>query len=91
MSRPTRIAKRIHTLRGGRDMSQAELADAIGVTEETVWSWEASRSLPRASMLERLELEFQLRPGELVELRAAQERQRLYSERRKARNGRRPK
>jgi transcriptional regulator with XRE-family HTH domain len=70
-------------------MSQAELAEAIGVTEETVGNWEASRSLPREAMLERLELEFELQPGELVKLRAAQERQRLYSARRRARDGRR--
>jgi transcriptional regulator with XRE-family HTH domain len=70
-------------------MSQAELAQAIEVSDVTVGNWETGRSLPRAAALERLEIEFELAAGELVKLRAAQERQRLYAERRKARNGRR--
>lgn len=67
-------------------MSQAELADAVDVTEETVSNWETGKTLPRVTALERLEVEFELPPGRLVDLRAAQERQRLYDVRRRNRH-----
>lgn len=40
--------------RGLREMSQDELAEAIGVSRISVWSWEKGKVNPKAENLEQL-------------------------------------
>ena len=44
----------IKTLREGRNMTQAELAEKIGVSSKTVSKWETAKGLPDVSLLQPL-------------------------------------
>ena len=44
----------IKTLREGRNMTQAELAERIGVSSKTVSKWETAKGLPDVSLLQPL-------------------------------------
>ena len=44
----------IRTLREGRGMTQAELADKIGVSSKTVSKWETAKGLPDITLLQPL-------------------------------------
>ena len=44
----------IKTLREGRNMTQAELAERIGVSSKTVSKWETAKGLPDISLLQPL-------------------------------------
>lgn len=48
------------------DMSQAELAEKIGVTRQTISSWEKGTSFPDMEMLEKLAMAFDVRIEELL-------------------------
>lgn len=48
------ISNNIKRLRSSRGMSQAQLAEAVGVTRQTVSNWEKGISYPDARMLEQL-------------------------------------
>ena len=48
------------------DMSQAELAEKIGVTRQTISSWEKGSSFPDVEMLEKLAIAFDVRIEELL-------------------------
>lgn len=50
MSRPTRVTNRIKELRAARAMTQAELAERIGVTRQTVIAIEQGRYSPTLEM-----------------------------------------
>ncbi len=55
MGRPTRVTNRIRALRFARDeMTQAELADRIGVTRQTVIAIEQGRYSPTLEMAFRI-------------------------------------
>lgn len=47
-------------------MSQAELAEKIGVTRQTISSWEKGTSFPDVEMLEKLAMAFDVRIEELL-------------------------
>jgi transcriptional regulator with XRE-family HTH domain len=44
----------IFETRAGAGMNQAQLAEALGVSRETVAAWESGAEVPRVDMLERL-------------------------------------
>ena len=44
----------IKTLREGRNLTQAELAERIGVSSKTVSKWETAKGLPDVSLLQPL-------------------------------------
>ncbi len=48
------ISKNIRKLRMKRDLSQEQLAEQIGVTRQTISSWERGASFPDLGMLEKL-------------------------------------
>lgn len=48
------ISKNIRRLRTAQSMSQAALADKVGVTRQTISSWERGSSFPDLAMLEKL-------------------------------------
>lgn len=48
------MVMRIRELRRAADMSQNQLADNMGVTQETVSNWETEVFLPRARQLPEL-------------------------------------
>ena len=48
------ISKNIRKLRIQRDLSQEQLAEQIGVTRQTISSWERGASFPDLGMLEKL-------------------------------------
>ena len=51
---PYVTAAAIKTLRGQKGMTQAELAEMIGVTDKAVSKWETAKGLPDISLLEPL-------------------------------------
>ena len=48
------ISNNVRRLRRQRDMSQAQLADRLGVTRQTVSGWERGLTYPDLPMLEKL-------------------------------------
>lgn len=54
------IAKEIIILRGKREWTQQQLADAIGTTQRTVAAWESGTSIPRKAMQARIAMAFGL-------------------------------
>ncbi len=49
------LGQRIRTFRRDHRLSASSLADQLGVSRPTLWSWETDRSVPRARNLVRLE------------------------------------
>ena len=41
------FAKRLTDIRGNREMSQADLAKAVGVSKDSIVNWEQGRNTPR--------------------------------------------
>lgn len=61
MGRPTRVTNRIRALRFAHDeMTQAELADRIGVTRQTVIAIEQGRYSPTLEMAFRIARVFEI-------------------------------
>ena len=54
------IGANIRQLRKARDMSQEQLAEAVGVTVQAVSKWETQQSLPDIGIVPEA---FSLRPG----------------------------
>ena len=48
------LGTRIFRLREANHLSQAELADRIGVSRQTISSWESGRTIPGANMLQEI-------------------------------------
>jgi DNA-binding XRE family transcriptional regulator len=49
-----KFEKNLEILRKSKDMSQEELAHAIGVTRQTIYSWEAGANYPNILMLKKI-------------------------------------
>lgn len=60
------IAKNIKQLRLAREMSQAQLAEKLNVTRQTISSWERGASYPDIPMLEKLAEVFGVEMGDLI-------------------------
>ncbi|MBO4837885.1 MAG: helix-turn-helix domain-containing protein [Lachnospiraceae bacterium] len=61
------ISNNIRKLRTEQGMSQAQLAERIGVTRQTVSSWERGTSFPDLGMLEKLSEAFETEPARLLD------------------------
>ena len=48
------IGKRIERLRAGLDLSREELAERINVSRQTLYRWEADKTVPKTFKLNRL-------------------------------------
>ena len=48
------LSNSLKELRASRGMSQAELAEKLGVRQQTVGKWESSVTVPRQPMLQKL-------------------------------------
>lgn len=46
---------RLKVLRAERDLTQTDLAKALGVTQKVISSWETDRSNPRPAMMQKVE------------------------------------
>ena len=64
------LAEEIRTRRRSADLTQAQLADQLSVTQATVSEWERGRSSPRGRRVKRLEeiLGVGLRPAEPLDV-----------------------
>lgn len=51
-----------------RDMTQGELAEAIGKSVATVWSWEKGKTEPKASDLSNLRTALKLKDTDVIVL-----------------------
>ncbi|MEE0026060.1 MAG: helix-turn-helix transcriptional regulator, partial [Atopobiaceae bacterium] len=60
------IHANIRALRHRANLSQGELAAAVGVSRGTIGAWEAGTATPRLGSVERLATVFGCRPSELV-------------------------
>lgn len=60
------ISNNIKKIRKLNGMSQSQLADKLGVTRQTVSSWERGMSFPDIKMLEKLTAAFNIRVDELL-------------------------
>ncbi|GGM40320.1 transcriptional regulator [Micromonospora sonchi] len=68
MVKPTRVTNNIRTLRFARDeMTQADLADRIGVTRQTVIAIEQGRYSPSLEMAFRIARVFGVRLDEVFQ------------------------
>ena len=54
------IGARIREARTRLELTQAQLAGQVGVSSQTVWSWEAGRVKPTHEHLEELAIHFQV-------------------------------
>lgn len=61
------IGKNIRRLRKAKDMSQEELANAIGVSRAAVTQWETGWSQPRMGMIEKLADYFGVSKAEIID------------------------
>lgn len=59
----------LRVLRAERDLTQASLAQALGVTQKVISSWETGRSNPRPAMMQKVEGYFGV-PKEEIFLKA---------------------
>ena len=57
------IGDRIREARTRLRLTQAQLAGKVGVSSQTVWSWEAGRVKPKHEHLEELAFQFQVSTG----------------------------
>lgn len=54
MNQMTSFSAKLRELRLSKGLTIAELADSIGVSRPTIWSWESARSKPRSKSLTAL-------------------------------------
>lgn len=59
-------ADTIRTLREGRNLTQRQLAEAVGVTDKAVSKWESGRGLPDISLIEPLAVALGISVAELL-------------------------
>lgn len=50
----TVFATNLRRIRQGRNMTQRDLAEKVGVAQGAVWHWEQGRTFPRVSTLEKV-------------------------------------
>lgn len=55
----------LRRIRQGRNMTQRELADRVGVAQGAVWQWEAGKSFPRVATLEKVCIALEINPDDL--------------------------
>lgn len=68
MGKPTRIQNRIRALRFANDeMTQAQLAEQVGVTRQTIIAIEQSRYSPSLEMAFKIAKVFQVELGEVFQ------------------------
>lgn len=60
------VGDNIKKLRMQRDMSQAELADAVHVKRQTISSWEVNRTEPNMGMVELLADALRCRKSDII-------------------------
>lgn len=65
------LGEKIAQLRREKQLTQAELAKMMGVTDKAVSKWERNLSCPDVSSIPRLAEILGLSPGELIEAKAA--------------------
>lgn len=49
-----------------RDLSRKSLAELVGKTETTIWSWEVGKTEPKASDLENLRNALELSDNDII-------------------------
>lgn len=59
----------LKVLRAERDLTQSDLAKALGVTQKVISSWETGRNNPRPAMMQKVEDYFEV-PKEDIFLKA---------------------
>lgn len=59
------ISKNIRALREARGLSQDDLADLLGMTQQAVDAWERSISNPRKKTIDKLALIFNVSPNDI--------------------------
>ncbi len=74
------LGTRIFRLREANHLSQAELADRIGVSRQTISSWESGRTIPGANMLQEIGKVFGLDINDMFDQKVNNEK---YKTRRK--------
>ena len=65
------LGEMIAALRREKQLTQAELAEKIGVTDKAVSKWERNLSCPDVSSIPRLAEILGVSPGDLIEAKAA--------------------
>ncbi len=60
------ISKNIKRIRTAKGMNQTELAEKVGVTRQTISSWEKGSSFPNINMLEKMSAVFDMPIDELL-------------------------
>lgn len=59
------MTTRLKVLRAEHDLTQAELAEALGTTQKVISSWETGRVNPRPAMMQKVEDFFQVPKEEI--------------------------
>jgi transcriptional regulator with XRE-family HTH domain len=54
MSEGETLGERLRCIRIARKMTLAQLAEELGVSRPTIWSWESGRTVPRKNNLQAL-------------------------------------
>ena len=60
------LAANVRRLRREKGLTVAELADRVGVSRPTIWSWEKGKTSPRASRIPVLAASLQVPESELI-------------------------
>lgn len=66
MSTKDSIGSRVRLLRRERKLTIAELADRVGVSAPTIWSWEKGKTSPRINRIPALAESLQIAESELI-------------------------
>lgn len=61
------IGKNIRALRESRNITQKELADAIGVTDKAVSTWEKDIKTPRMGSIQKIADYFSVKKSDIIE------------------------
>ena len=60
------VGSRVRRLRRERKLTIAELADRVGVSAPTIWSWEKGKTSPRITRIPALAESLQIAESELI-------------------------